>query len=242
MKQIRKRVTYANVMSSIAVFLVLGGGAALAAGLAKNSVGSKQLKKNAVKTAKIADNAVNGAKIGDNAVTTSELADAAVTLAELADNSVTNPKLADNAVNSAELTAAAVTLAKLAGNSVDATKVLDDSLGAADLAPNSVGSSEITAAAVGANELGDRIHEHTASGNVTDGTALDGNWIETSVITASCAAGEELIGVASTWTAGGDELSTQQLNPNFSAESVAGVGISDDGGTATFQVTAVCSN
>jgi hypothetical protein len=63
-KQIRKRLTYANVMSSIAVFLVLGGGAAIAAGqLGKNSVGSKQLKKNAVTTAKIKKGAVTGAKV-----------------------------------------------------------------------------------------------------------------------------------------------------------------------------------
>jgi hypothetical protein len=53
-KQIRKRLTYANVMSSIAVFLVLGGATAIAANqLGKNSVGSKQLKKNAVTAAKI---------------------------------------------------------------------------------------------------------------------------------------------------------------------------------------------
>jgi len=50
-------------MSSIAVFLVLGGATALAAGLAKNSVGSKQLKKNAVTTAKIKKGAVTGAKV-----------------------------------------------------------------------------------------------------------------------------------------------------------------------------------
>jgi len=66
--QIRKRLTYANVMSSIAVFLVLGGATALAAGLAKNSVGSKQLKKNAVTAAKIKKNAVTTAKIKNNAV------------------------------------------------------------------------------------------------------------------------------------------------------------------------------
>ena len=49
MKSIRRHLTYANVMSTIAVFLLLGGGAAIAAGkLGKNSVGTKQLKKNAV--------------------------------------------------------------------------------------------------------------------------------------------------------------------------------------------------
>lgn|GEM_PF-987756 len=69
MNQIRKRLTYANVMSSIAVFLVLGGATALAAGLAKNSVGSKQLKKNAVTTKKIKNNAVTSAKIKNGAIT-----------------------------------------------------------------------------------------------------------------------------------------------------------------------------
>ena len=70
MKQIKKRLTYANVMSSIAVFLVLGGGAAFAAGqLGKNSVGTKQLKKNAVTRAKIKKNAVTTAKIKNGAVT-----------------------------------------------------------------------------------------------------------------------------------------------------------------------------
>jgi hypothetical protein len=68
-KQIRKRLTYANVMSSIAVFLVLGGATAMAAGLAKNSVGSKQLKKNAVTTKKIKNNAVTTAKIKNGAIT-----------------------------------------------------------------------------------------------------------------------------------------------------------------------------
>lgn len=68
MKKIRKRLTYANVMSSIAVFLVLGGATALAAGLGKNSVGSKQLKKNAVTTAKIKNNAVTTSKIKNGAI------------------------------------------------------------------------------------------------------------------------------------------------------------------------------
>jgi hypothetical protein len=68
-KQIHKRLTYANVMSTIAVFLVLGGASALAASqLGKNSVGSKQLKKNAVTAAKIKNNAVTSAKIKNGAV------------------------------------------------------------------------------------------------------------------------------------------------------------------------------
>lgn len=75
MKQIKERLTYANVMSSIAVFLVLGGGAAIAAGqLGKNTVGSKQLKKNAVTTAKIKKGAVTGAKVKPGSLKASNFA------------------------------------------------------------------------------------------------------------------------------------------------------------------------
>jgi hypothetical protein len=59
-------LTYANVMSSIAVFLVLGGAAFAASQLPKNSVGSKQLKKNAVITSKIKKDAVTGAKVKES--------------------------------------------------------------------------------------------------------------------------------------------------------------------------------
>jgi len=62
--QIRKRLTYANVMSSIAVFLVLGGAAFAATQLPKNSVGSKQLKKNAVVSSKVKDGSLKAVDFG----------------------------------------------------------------------------------------------------------------------------------------------------------------------------------
>jgi hypothetical protein len=62
--QIRKRLTYANVMSSIAVFLVLGGAAFAAVQLPKNSVGSKQLKKNAVNSGKVKDGSLKATDFG----------------------------------------------------------------------------------------------------------------------------------------------------------------------------------
>lgn len=65
MKQIRKRITYANVMSSIAVFLVLGGATALAA----KKIGSNEIKANAITTGKIKKEAVTTNKIKKDAVT-----------------------------------------------------------------------------------------------------------------------------------------------------------------------------
>jgi hypothetical protein len=60
MTRIRKHLNYANVMVTVLVFVVLGG---TAWALAKNTVGSKQLKENAVKTSDIADGAVTAAKV-----------------------------------------------------------------------------------------------------------------------------------------------------------------------------------
>jgi hypothetical protein len=57
MKRLRSKLTYANVMATVAVFLVLAGGTALAATqvLPKNSVGSRQIKKGAVGPAKLSE-------------------------------------------------------------------------------------------------------------------------------------------------------------------------------------------
>ena len=90
MNQIRKRLTYANVMSSIAVFLVLGGATAFAA----KKIGSHQLKGGSVTAAKIRRNAVTAAKIKANAVTAKKIAKGAVKGGKIADGSVSAAKLA----------------------------------------------------------------------------------------------------------------------------------------------------
>jgi hypothetical protein len=55
-KWLRPRLTYANVIATLTLFLALGGGAAYAAShLGRNSVGTRQLKKNAVTGAKVRD-------------------------------------------------------------------------------------------------------------------------------------------------------------------------------------------
>ena len=78
------KLTYANVMATVAVFLALGGGAIAAKALKKNSVGSKQLKAGAVKTADIANNAVTNPKIAGNAVDGSKIKDGSVGIADAA--------------------------------------------------------------------------------------------------------------------------------------------------------------
>ena len=64
MKKLSGRLSYANVVSSICLFLLLGGATAFAAvHLGKNSVGRKQLKKNAVTGAKVKNHSLTGKDI-----------------------------------------------------------------------------------------------------------------------------------------------------------------------------------
>ena len=57
------RVTYANVVATLALFLALGGGTYAAFKLPNNSVGTKQLKKNAVTSPKVKDGSLTAADL-----------------------------------------------------------------------------------------------------------------------------------------------------------------------------------
>jgi hypothetical protein len=83
MQRICAKLTFANVVSCIALFIALGGASYAATHLAKNSVGAKQLKKNAVATAKIKKGAVTTAKIKKGAVTGGSIAANTVTGANI---------------------------------------------------------------------------------------------------------------------------------------------------------------
>jgi hypothetical protein len=65
------RLSYANVMATVAVFIALGG-SALA--IKANSVSSRQIKPGAVKKSDIASNAVNSSKVGDGSLLAQDFA------------------------------------------------------------------------------------------------------------------------------------------------------------------------
>ncbi len=69
----RQRLTYANVMATVAVFIALGGASYAALKLPKNSVGPQQLKKNAVTTAKIKNEAITASKVKKGSLTGAQI-------------------------------------------------------------------------------------------------------------------------------------------------------------------------
>ncbi len=93
-----RRPRHATVVAYLSLFLVVSGGAAVAAG----KIGSSQLKRNAVTAPKIKKGAVTSTKLGSGAVTQGKLADSAISTGKLQDRAVTGAKIADNAVGGAQ--------------------------------------------------------------------------------------------------------------------------------------------
>ncbi len=81
--RIRKRLSYGNVVASLALFIALGG-VGYAATASKNSVTSSSIKNGQVKSVDIANNSVTSSKIRNSGVSNSDLASSAVSSSKLA--------------------------------------------------------------------------------------------------------------------------------------------------------------
>jgi hypothetical protein len=126
-KQIRQRLTYANVVSTLALVLVVGGATAIAAKVPKHSVGPHQLRSNAVTTPKIKANAVTTRKIKKNAVTTIKIKDKAIKNEKLDDNAVTTSKIANGSVTGAKVDVASMPFGRIVQEARgSSTKALPD--------------------------------------------------------------------------------------------------------------------
>jgi hypothetical protein len=141
--RMRKHLSPATVISCVALFLALGGGAYAATQIAKKSVKTKhlgngsvttqKLRNGAVTSPKLRNGAVTGAKIGSGAVGGTQIADGAVravdlgggvvTSAKLQNGAVTDAKLANNAVTTSKLNADAVTTGKIGNEAVTGAKL-----------------------------------------------------------------------------------------------------------------------
>lgn len=73
--KIQNKFTYANVAATAALAIAVSGvgGAAYAAGVAKNSVGSPQIKNGAVKTVDLGKNSVTGVKVKNGSLAQADL-------------------------------------------------------------------------------------------------------------------------------------------------------------------------
>jgi hypothetical protein len=152
MKRFRPRLTYANVIASLALFVALGG-SAVAAGLARNSVGPNQLKKGAVTgkairkqavtSGKIAPKAIVAGKLGPNAVLPGNLGAGIIDASKISAGAVTAEKIKNNVITTAKLNNAAVTSQKIAQNGVATSNLAEKSVTTAKLNDGAVTAAKL---------------------------------------------------------------------------------------------------
>ena len=76
---LRKHLSYANVIASVALFIALGGSAVAAATLTRDSVGAPQIRKGAVRSPEIQKDSVRSSEIRDEDIKVGDIAATAET-------------------------------------------------------------------------------------------------------------------------------------------------------------------
>lgn len=154
MSKFRAHLTYANVMSSMAFFLALGGGTAFAVtAIDDNSVEGRHIVDGAIKGVDLGANVVSPGKVA-NSLTGVDISDGSLTASDLGAGSVGTPQLQDLSVNGAKLANLAVTQGKLAPGAVTTDKLGLKAVDKLATGDDSVAAEEIVTGSVGASEIG----------------------------------------------------------------------------------------
>jgi hypothetical protein len=106
-QRFRKRLSFANVTSMIALFVALGGTSYAAATLPRNSVGKGQIRANAVGKSEAAPNSVGKSEVSTSSIGRSEIATNGVAASEIKANAIDSDEIADGGLQAADLSDAA---------------------------------------------------------------------------------------------------------------------------------------
>ena len=139
MRRTTRHLSYANVVSTLCLFIVLGGGAYAATQLPAKSVGTRQLKAQAVTGAKIKDGTITGAKVDSRTLGTVPKA----TEAELAAKATSAERASSAATADRANTAASADRATKADLATTATTAANAELLGGSPASGFVGSSQV---------------------------------------------------------------------------------------------------
>jgi hypothetical protein len=111
----RKRLTFANVCSALALFIALGTGSAYAA----NTIGSSDVIDESLQSQDIKNQTIQGGDIAPGTLGNARFKDLSITGIKLADATITGNKLAN----------ATITGAKLAPNTLGGAQIVESDLG-----------------------------------------------------------------------------------------------------------------
>ena len=142
LRGLRERLTYANVMATLAVFIALGGVSWAALKIPANSVGSRELENNAVRGKEIKNGVVGSKDLKDGAVGPDALQGNAVGFDNLAPGAVDGSKVKDGSIPYGKLDSQTVSPRLFAH--VNSSGVLGESSGVTNVTHPSTGQYGVT--------------------------------------------------------------------------------------------------
>jgi hypothetical protein len=243
-----------NVVGYVAIFLFAMSAPAIALpgsntvftdDIVNGEVQSGDIGTNEVTSADIANGTVATQDIATDGVTTADILNGEVTSADVLDADLTGADLANNSVSGDDIQNETLATNDLQANSVQTDEIENETIGSGDIGPAAVGASEVGPAAVGASEVGDGVVARVGTGvNAPGGAAENGAYTVVNA-TASCLAGEELIGGSGQWSPDNNssteaELWLAEVRFNAGAESVSVDGGNDSGVDHDLQAVAWC--
>jgi hypothetical protein len=101
--RVRKRLSFANVASAIALFVAFGGTSYAAVTLPSNSVGLAQIKTGGVGKSEIGSNTVGSSEIRGSSISAPDIKTSAVGPSEVRANAIDSDEIADKGIKSADL-------------------------------------------------------------------------------------------------------------------------------------------
>jgi hypothetical protein len=131
----RIRLSYANVVSTMALFLAVAGGTTAVALSGKNNVDANDIRQGAVDSREVRNSSLTGGDIADGTVWSRELGTGAVGGEDIKANAVTGAAVADGSLGTADVDEASLfNDNSLTGLDIaEGTLFNDNSLGAADI-------------------------------------------------------------------------------------------------------------
>jgi hypothetical protein len=209
---LRARLTFANVVALIALFVALGGPAWALQGV--NTVFSDDIVNGEVRSLDILNGGVTIADLADGSVGAGEVVNGALTGAELADGTVSGADVTNGSLEGTDVEDRSLSGEDLAEGSVTGSEVAESTLGQVPSAGVAAHATTIADDSVTASSLGvitRRIGTVVVPGNSPE----NGNYLLKDV-TVTCASGEIAIGWEAYWTIGhipgdNDELFISQV-------------------------------
>jgi hypothetical protein len=233
MKRTSTPVTYSNVMSTVAVFLALGGGSVAVAGMvADDSVDSGSVVNDSLQSKDLRNEvAVKGQDVVDGELGSSDIATDGVGAAEIASSAVDSPEVAPDAITGAEISS----------SSVFSSDISDGTITGADIGDGQVDASEVGEGGIYRGDFEEITFDD-------DDAARNGDY-EIGEVSADCATREgtgELLSADVKWdgpSTGVDadpEQFISEIKLNMATDTATVVGGTDTGAFSTLQISAVC--